>query len=82
MTGETMSDILVCSECAAGIANDDWTHLDFYDDDEVSTSVACFVESHGYLALVDAEADAPGGGYFRCPCCGSDAIGGATFSQE
>jgi hypothetical protein len=76
------TEILVCSECAAGIANDDWTHLDYYDDDETNASVASFIESHGYLALCDVEADAPGGGYFRCPCCGADAIGGSTFVEQ
>jgi hypothetical protein len=83
-TTETTTEITVCSECAAGIANDDWTHLDFHHDtegaDEAMATIQGSLELWGWLSLKDGNVDT--NGYFRCPCCGDDAIDGATFTAE
>lgn len=82
-----MSILVVCDECAVGIANDDWTHQDAHEDQEVSQSTAHFLEANGYLAHVgdtyegkEAEKEASHG-YYTCPCCGCVALGGSAFSS-
>ena len=71
--------ITVCDDCAAGIANDDWSHLDHPDhSDTEQATVDAFLEE-GWLSSVGPARSA---GYYRCPCCGSDAIGGHTFERE
>lgn len=73
--------ITVCSDCAAGICNGDWTHLDACDGaDEAMASIAGSLELWGWLTLLDSNTNT--NGYFRCPCCGDDAIDGATFTTE
>ena len=74
--------ILVCDDCAAGLCNDDWTHVDFYHSEEAEAlmgRVAAFQEEHGYLTMVG-----PGesNGYYQCPCCCDEAIDGVLFTSE
>lgn len=68
--------VTVCSECAAGIANDDWSHMA----DEAMASIEATLELWGWLSLLNSNVDTDG--YFRCPCCGDDAIDGASFTHE
>jgi len=74
---KALTTILVCDSCAAGIANDDWTHLDAEHGDreaadEAHAGIAGWLEIVGYLTIGDAYS----AGYFRCACCGYDEIGG------
>ncbi len=85
--------IRTCDDCAAGVSNDDWSHLDFFcccspgeaheDDCEAErmhASCMATMELTGYLTPVDGE-DAPG--YFDCALCGEIQCGGGhTFETS
>lgn len=90
-----MSAIITCDSCAAGICNDDWTHLDaqcccntaenggHLDDCQAEAEHAAItgtLELLGWLAL-EGEADEPG--YFDCAVCGDIQCGGGVrFHQS
>lgn len=80
---DNTNTIIVCSDCATGIVNDDWSHLNYNhcdsdDADEAMASIMGSLELWGWLSLLDSNVDTKG--YFRCPCCGDDAIDGASFT--
>lgn len=69
---------IVCDACATALANDDWSHLDFYGpDDEQEATIAAFIERGWWTnagpVREDDHEDAHG--YFPCACCGDDAVG-------
>lgn len=72
-------EIQVCGDCTAGLANADWSHLDYDQDDEVGASIAAFVEELGLAPYVG---EGPSDSYYRCPCCGMDAIGGGLWKSD
>ena len=49
-------EIRLCHQCSCGVANDDWTHLDGYLDqesaDEMYTSILASLECMGYLTML------------------------------
>jgi len=67
----------VCDECTVGLANDDWSHLDYHHEadeaDEVMTRITAMLEILGWLVPV-GDADEPG--YFDCGVCGEIQCGG------
>ena len=84
MNKTTKTEITVCSSCAAGIANDDWTHLDFEhcsqeDSDAAMSSIQGSLELLGWLTHVGPSTYT---GYIRCPICGDDAMSAETFTTE
>jgi hypothetical protein len=61
----------VCSQCAAGICNDDWTHLDYYaqsesDANEEHDRILATLDSMGWLSLVGTGKPI---GVWDCPIC-------------
>tara|TARA_R110000824_G_scaffold23518_2_gene84241 strand:- start:107 stop:625 length:519 start_codon:yes stop_codon:yes gene_type:complete len=59
--------IRVCSPCAAGIANDDWTHLDYHGDSEAAfAAIRARVATLGLLSFRESVDDL---GDFTCECC-------------
>ena len=74
--------ILVCDECCAGIANDDWTHLDYHydreDADETYHMIQATLESLGWLTFVGA---ANVDGYFDCYICDEISAGGGCYYE-
>lgn len=75
--------ITVCSHCAAGIVNDDWTWLDGVylqeEADNKHVSIMATLELLGWLTPVGPANDI---GYHRCPVCGEDEIDGYTFETN
>jgi len=69
----TASPILLCPECSCGVANDDWSHLDFVHPPEKAASqykaIHVKLEEVGYLipigpiGLPDSDND------LQCPIC-------------
>jgi len=63
--------IITCNDCAAGISNDDWTHLDYhYDQDEsdmVMATIQANLENFGWLTLVEHREESSG--CFHCQIC-------------
>lgn len=89
-----MSQVRTCDECACGIVNDDWTHLDLdvlndqlerdasedgeCDTDRKMASIQGTLEILGWLTLVGPCED---GGCFACPICSDIQYGsGSLFS--
>lgn len=76
--------ITTCDECAVGIVNDDWTHLDYHHDKEAAdmayTSITATMELLGWLTH-NGDANEPG--YFNCELCSEIQCGGGhTFQSE
>lgn len=73
---------VLCDECAAGVCNDDWSHLDDgrydtrEDADAAHASAHASLESLGWLSHV-GEADMPG--YFHCAVCDEIQCGGGEI---
>ena len=67
----------VCSTCSAGLANDDWSHLDYWDrsGDSVAAAMAS-IEAMGMVAPVDSVAYA-----FDCFVCSGVVYGGTTWER-
>ena len=89
---KTKTTYVLCDDCAAGVANDDWTHLDMWGSDEdpeqpgrsladtAMDSITATLEYLGWLTHV-GPADEPG--YFDCAVCdGIQCGGGVTFEGE
>lgn len=71
--------VRLCDECACGIVNDDWTHLDYdgvEEGDEVMASIQGTLEILGWLTLVGPSAD---GGCFDCAICSDIQYGGGSL---
>jgi hypothetical protein len=74
-----MKTITVCNSCSAGIANDDWSHLDYHatsqeEADEAHASITGTLELLGFLCYC-GPADEEETGCYRCPVCGKDYMG-------
>ena len=72
------TEYVLCEDCACGVCNDDWTHLDFYHDDpECADNAQALIEANlecmGWLTHV-GPADEPG--YFTCAVCWEIQCGG------
>ncbi len=69
-------EIRLCHQCSCGVANDDWTHLDGYLDqesaDEMYTSILASLECMGYLTMLGEQ---EAGGYWDCELCSGTMIG-------
>ena len=67
----------VCSTCSAGLANDDWSHLDYWDrsGEEVATAMAS-VEAMGMVAPVGEVPYA-----FECFVCGANEYAGTAWER-
>jgi hypothetical protein len=69
--------VYLCDECACGVANDDWSHLDFYHDQEAAdqqmASITGSLELFGHLTPVDI--DTSDVGYFNCALCSAIQCG-------
>lgn len=87
---DTNPAIVVCDECGDAIRKGgDWSHL--ADDEETATSADAFVERFPNHEVVDGDDGAKltslqveirdGNTYFRCPCCGFDALGGTVLAE-
>ena len=88
MKNNKTTTIRVCGECAAGVANDDWSQMDagfdlsnpeeLADRDDKHASITASLELLGWLAYVG-----PGDaiGYFDCPLCTDTAIDGEIFES-
>jgi hypothetical protein len=77
-TETTTREITTCGDCAAGISNDDWTHLDMYEgSDEAMASIAGTLELLGWLTYLGPSTFT---GSISCPICGDDAMASATFT--
>ena len=76
-------DVPVCESCAVGVANDDWTHLNAYDEktaNEYHATVMGSMELFGWLSLKGTYEN---GGYWNCSLCGDVTIGdGVMFHSE
>jgi len=67
--------VLTCKDCACGIANDDWSHVDYHpSSSEVMASIEATLETLGYLSHLEA---VDVGGYYNCAVCGDVDIGSA-----
>ena len=78
------SEIVTCHQCAVGLQNNDWTHLDCHYDQEESDrmySLVCSnMESYGWLTHVRKQDQ---GGYWNCDMCHEIDIGtGHIFEYE
>ena len=77
--------IRTCDECACGISNDDWTHLDFHhcDQEEADDAMAGIMgtlETLGWLTHVTESDDT---GNFTCYICDDIQYGnGHVYSYE
>lgn len=68
-------EIRLCHQCACGVANDDWTHLDHHDQetaDEMHTSIMASLECMGHLTMLGEQEE---GGYWDCELCEETIIG-------
>ena len=69
--------IRACTDCGAGVSNDDWSHLDNLepeDSDSTMATIEATLETLGHLShkeTVDI------GGYYNCELCGEVTIGSA-----
>ena len=80
----TITSVTLCHECAYGVANDDWTHLDYHHDQEDADRALALVTANmellGWLTLVG---DADMSGYFDCALCWEIQCGGGhRFDAE
>lgn len=67
----------VCNTCSAGLANDDWTHLDYFDPTGEAVAVAmASVESMGLVSPVDTVGYA-----FDCFVCGCTEYAGTAWER-
>lgn len=66
----------LCDSCNAGVANDDWTQLDYYYTPEESESeyskILATLETLGWLSHSHKSEDS---GYFDCAVCGDTQCG-------
>jgi hypothetical protein len=72
----------LCDSCNAGVANDDWSHLDFHlvhhwclspeEADEEHARITSTLEWLGWLSHVGPYDP---GGYWDCEVCGATCIG-------
>ena len=64
----------LCDSCNAGVANDDWTHLDAHPEtaDEEHARITATLEWLGWLSHVGPYDP---GGYWRCTVCDDVCIG-------
>ncbi len=74
-----MATYKVCDTCTVGLANDDWSFLDYRDaSEDERNSVFVTVEHIGNVTM-GAELDM---GYFMCFICNMDSIGGHYWHGE
>lgn len=70
---------ILCDDCATGVSNDDWSHLDYYHDPEAAEQeharISAALEALGWLSM-DGPADEPG--YFNCAVCDEIQCGGGV----
>lgn len=69
--------VVVCSDCACGISNDDWSHIDSQvETEEESSEVMAGIEGTlELLGWLSHKERADFGGYWNCEVCGSVTIG-------
>lgn len=77
-------EIKTCHDCACGLENDDWTHLDYHHDKEESDRMYALVQSsmeeYGWLTRSKEIAF---GGYWHCDICWEIDFGtGWIFNAE
>jgi hypothetical protein len=83
---------LICDDCAVGLSNDDWTHLDWGCDCPTGEPHHddCYAEAHwrviqrsvAVMGCVSRVVDADEPGYFECFCCGGiQCSGGHVFAR-
>lgn len=78
MTAQTtQSSFLLCSTCACGVSNDDWSALDYHHDpedaDRILASITATMELIGWLSHVGQQDP----GYYDCALCGDTHCGTA-----
>jgi len=56
----------VCERCACGVANDDWTHLDYIGSDDLTDRIFDNLEEIGFLEFFAHNGDHED---FRCAVC-------------
>lgn len=67
----------VCNTCSAGLSNDDWSHLDYWDNSGESAAAAlASVEAMGMVTPVDTVAYA-----FDCFVCGGTEYAGNVWER-
>lgn len=84
-----MRTVTLCDSCTPAVVNDDWTHLDYYQDGTEETrkeidarhaSIKGTLEILGWLTPI-GDADEPG--YFDCALCNeTQCSGGHNFETE
>lgn len=83
MSADTyIKTVCLCDNCAVGVANDDWTAIDYHfgvDTPEANREyerITAHLEALGWLSYF-GPADAPG--YFTCDLCDDIQCGGGTL---
>ena len=81
-TSRTTSTILICDDCACGVANDDWSFLDYDLEPEESEaalqSISAMLELTGWLTATGRT----GEGYFTCALCNDVSVDGNEYATE
>jgi len=66
----------LCDSCNAGVANDDWTHLDYYHEPQEAevehSKILATLETLGWLSHSHTSEDS---GYFDCAVCDETQCG-------
>lgn len=81
------NQIRTCHECACGLINDDWSHIDGqfarYEQDECNAEHARIMAAVEALGLVSHVGEHAFPGYWDCAICGDIDIGvGHIFERE
>lgn len=79
-----MPEFNICADCAVGLTNDDWTHLDYEHDsqeaaDEAYASIEAWIELVGEIRDTGKKSS---DGYANCACCGDVVIGVEIWTND